>query len=102
MHRLPDLWSDPEEFRQERFEPGREEQRNKFAYLPFSAGPRICLGASFAMIESQIIVGTLLAHFRVRLADSEPVTPLPRVTLRTSRPVLLRLERAALAPAFGR
>jgi cytochrome P450 len=96
LHRLPHLWSDPETFRPERFEPGREEQRNKFAFLPFSAGPRICLGASFAMIESQIIVGTILARLRPRLADPAPVEPQPRVTLRTSRPVVLRLEPAPL------
>ena len=54
--------SDPEAFRPERFEPGREEQKNKFAYPPFNAGPRICLGANFAMIESQIIVGTIVAR----------------------------------------
>lgn len=98
LHRLPHLWSEPETFRPERFEAGREEQKNKFAYLPFSAGPRICLGASFAMIESQIIVGTLLCRFRVRLADPSPIIAEPRVTLRTSRPVILRLERAPLAP----
>lgn len=44
IHRLPQLWQDGEAFRPERFEPGREEQKNKFAYLPFGAGPRICLG----------------------------------------------------------
>jgi len=44
------------------------------------------------MIESQIIVGTLLSRFRVRLADPAPITPRPRVTLRISRPVVLRLE----------
>lgn len=97
IHRLPELWSDPEAFRPERFEPGREEQKHKFAYLPFGAGPRICLGASFAMLESQIIAGTLLSQFRLRLAEPEPVTPAPQVTLRTSRPVLLRLQRAAPA-----
>ena len=97
IHRLPELWPDPEAFRPERFEAGREEQKNKFAYLPFGPGPRICLGASFAMIESQIIAGTLLTRFRVRLAGPEPVTPTPQVTLRTSRPVLLRLEPATLA-----
>lgn len=97
LHRLPQLWSDPEAFRPERFEPGREEQKNKFAYLPFSAGPRTCLGNSFAMIESQIIVGTLLSRFRTRLASGEPITPSPKVTLRTSRPVVLRLERTPLA-----
>jgi cytochrome P450 len=97
IHRLPQLWSNPEEFRPERFEAGREEQKNKFAYLPFSAGPRTCIGNSFAMIESQIIIGTLLSRFRARLADPAPVTPQPRVTLRTSRPVALRLEHAPLS-----
>ena len=97
IHRLPQLWSEPEAFRPERFEPGRKVQKNKFAYLPFGAGPRICLGASFAMIESQIIVGSLLSRFRVRLAGPELVSPAPQVTLRTSRPVLVRLEPAALA-----
>jgi len=96
IHRLPDLWPDPEAFRPERFEVGHEEQKNKFAYLPFSAGPRTCIGNSFAMIESQIVTGTLLSRFRARLADPTPIIPKPRVTLRTSRPVELRLERAPL------
>ncbi len=48
------------------------------------------------MIESQIIVGTILARLRPRLADSDPVLPQPRVTLRTSRPVVLQLEPAPL------
>jgi cytochrome P450 len=97
IHRLPELWSDSEAFRPERFEAGREEQKNKFAYLPFSAGPRTCIGNSFAMIESQIIMGTLLSRFRAQLADPAPITPRPQVTLRTSRPVELRLEQAPLA-----
>ena len=93
IHRLPGLWSDPDAFRPERFDAGREEQKNKFAYLPFSAGPRTCIGNSFAMIEAQIIIGTLLSRIRARLADPAPITPTPRVTLRTSRPVVLQLER---------
>jgi len=97
IHRLPELWSDPEAFRPERFEAGREEQKNKFAYLPFSAGPRTCIGNSFAIIEAQIIMGTLLSRFRARLADPSPIKPRPQVTLRPSRPVILRLERAPLA-----
>ena len=97
IHRLPELWSDGEAFRPERFEPGQEEQKNKFAYLPFGAGPRICLGASFAMIESQIIMGGLLSRFRGRLATADEVRPEPRVTLRPSRSVVLQLEEAPLA-----
>jgi len=95
IHRLPQLWEDPDAFRPERFDAGHK-VHNPFAYLPFSAGPRTCLGNNFAMIESQIIVGTLLSRFRVRLADPAPIRPQPRVTLRTSRPVVLRLESAPL------
>ncbi|MGI9177729.1 MAG: cytochrome P450 [Pirellulales bacterium] len=101
IHRLPELWKAPEEFRPERFEPGREEQKNKFAYLPFSAGPRTCIGNSFAIMEAQIIMGTLLCRFRARLADPETIMPQPRVTLRTSRPVVLRLEPASLQTVSG-
>jgi cytochrome P450 len=97
VHRLPELWPDPEAFRPERFEAGREEQKNKFAYLPFSVGPRTCIGNNLAMIESQLIMGTLLSRFRARLADPAPITPRGRFTLRPSRPVVLRLERAPLA-----
>jgi cytochrome P450 len=97
IHRLPELWRDGEVFRPERFEAGHEEQKNKFAYLPFGAGPRICLEASFAMIESQILMGTLLSRFRGRLADLAEIRPQPRVTLRTSRAVNLQLEVAPLA-----
>ena len=97
IHRLPDLWPDPDVFRPERFEAGREEQRNKFAYLPFSAGPRTCIGNSFAMIEAQIIVGTLLSRFRARLADPSPIKPRPQITLRPSRPVILTLDVAPVA-----
>jgi cytochrome P450 len=97
IHRLPELWADPEAFRPERFEAGHKEQKNMFAYLPFSAGPRTCIGNNFATIEAQIIMGTLLSRFRARLADPSPVAPRPRVTLRTSRPIVLRLEWAPLA-----
>ena len=95
IHRLPELWPDPEAFQPERFEGGRKPP-NTFAYLPFSAGPRICLGNNFALIESQIIVGTMLSRFRVRLADPTPIRPQPRVTLRTDRPVVLDVEAAPL------
>ena len=93
VHRIPSLWQNPEEFRPERFAPGQEEQKNKFAYLPFGAGPRICMGMSFAMIESQIILGTLLSRFRTRLANPDTIVPQTQVTLRPDQTVLLALEK---------
>jgi len=98
IHRLPELWSDPEAFRPERFEAGHKELKNMFAYLPFGAGPRTCIGNNLAMIEAQLIMGTLLSRFRARLADPSPVAPKPGITLRTSRPIGLRLERVTDQP----
>ncbi len=92
IQRNPAFWSDPDTFRPERFEPGQEEQKNKFLFLPFGAGPRICLGQSFAMMESLLIMATLLTKFRASRWDSSPIRPKPVVTLRTSAPLLLRLE----------
>lgn len=85
IHRNPALWTDPETFRPERFEPGREEQTNEFAFLAFGAGARQCMGMSFAMMESQIILGTLLARFRTQLWNSAEVHPRAVVTLRLER-----------------
>jgi cytochrome P450 len=93
IHRKLDLWKDPDLFRPERFEPGHEEQPNKFAYLPFGSGPRVCMGMGFAMIESQIILATLLTRFRVRLWEQGAILPRPIVTLRPEKPILLRLEK---------
>jgi cytochrome P450 len=93
IHRKPDLWKDPDLFRPERFEPGHEEQPNKYAYLPFGSGPRVCMGMGFAMIESQIILATLLSRFRARLREPAAIRPRPIVTLRPEKPILLQLEK---------
>lgn len=93
VHRVPALWQDPEEFRPERFAPGEEEQKNKFAFLPFGAGPRVCMGMAFAMVEAQIILGTLLSRFRIRIDSGGQAVPQPVVTLRPDRRVMLRLEK---------
>ena len=92
IQRNPAFWSDPDTFRPERFEPGQEENQNKYLYLPFGAGPRICLGQSFAIMESLLIMATLLNRFNARRWDSTPIKPKPMITLRTSAPLLLRLE----------
>ena len=61
--------------------------------MAFGAGARQCVGMSFAMMESQIILGTLLGRFRARLWDAADVHPRAIVTLRPARPILLRLQR---------
>lgn len=80
LHRHPDFWPDPERFDPERFAPDRSKSRHSYAYLPFAAGPRTCIGAGMAMLEIQLVLAQLLQHFTVRVVPGHPIEPLPVVT----------------------
>lgn len=82
LHRHRLLWSNPERFDPERFAPEASGRRDRLAYLPFGFGPRVCLGASFAMAEAILVVATLAQRYRLRLASSAPVEPQALFTLR--------------------
>jgi cytochrome P450 len=82
LHRLPSLWDAPDEYDPDRFSPGRSAARPKFAYVPFGAGPRQCIGNQFALIEAQLTVATLARRYRLRLAPHHPVEAWPLITLR--------------------
>ena len=93
VHRDPRWFADPE-----RFDPGRwsEEFARKlprFAYFPFGGGPRICVGGSFAMIETVLLLATIAQRFRWTLADAKPVEPIATMTLRPKGGVRLALSR---------
>jgi cytochrome P450 len=70
LGRSPDLWHDPLTFDPSRFSPANEAKLHRFQFLPFGAGARMCLGASFAQMSVSLMVATLLQRFRF-----EPVTP---------------------------
>jgi cytochrome P450 len=76
------LWEAPDYFDPDRFAPGRRETIHRFAYLPFGAGPRICIGMGFAMQEALIVLGVLLKRWRLSMVHGHPVMPLARLTLR--------------------
>ncbi len=99
LQRHATLWEQPDEFLPERFMPGRREGIDRFAYLPFGAGPRICIGMGFAMREGVILLATLLRHVRLDLAPGHNVTPIQRITLRPKggMPMLLRRRTPASA-----
>ena len=83
IHHNPKLWPDPEAFRPERFSPAESEGRSRFAYLPFGAGPRICIGNTFALNEAVAVLAILVSAFRIK-----SLGPLPKPVLRvTMRPV---------------
>jgi cytochrome P450 len=93
LHRNPKLWDNPERFDPERFAPERVAQRPRFAYIPFGAGPRICIGAAFAMAEAMLILSTLAQRYRLRLVPGFPVDPQGLITLRPRHGMRMLLER---------
>jgi len=95
LHRDPRLYPDPERFDPERWREEVAGRRSlpKFAYLPFGAGPRVCVGASLALTESALVLATLIERFRFSLASAEPVKAFPSVTLRPKQGLRLRVER---------
>ena len=68
LHRHREYWENPEAFMPSRFLPENREKIDKYQYLPFGAGPRICIGASFAIQEAIIALGVLLSRFRFDMA----------------------------------
>ncbi len=82
LHRRPDIWEQPEAFLPERFAPDKVKQRSKWHYIPFGAGPRMCIGNHFAIMEIQILLVMLLQRFEFVLDESHPVIPEPLITLR--------------------
>ena len=73
IHRHPDIWEDPHEFLPERFESGArlQSKRSAYAYIPFSAGPRNCIGQRFAMQEQKVILAKLFRRFTIVANDRE-------------------------------
>ena len=80
IHRHRKLWTNPEAFLPERFHPGNRDAIDRFQYLPFGAGPRICIGASFAMQEAVIALGVLMSRFRFDTAPGTRPWPVQKLT----------------------
>jgi cytochrome P450 len=95
LHRKPQLWDNPDRFDPERFAPERAAARPRFAYLPFGAGPRICIGAAFAMTEAVLILATIAQRYRLHLKPGHPVEPQGLITLRPRYGMQMILERRA-------
>jgi cytochrome P450 len=91
LHRHKKLWDNPSAFMPQRFLPGARENIERFAYLPFGAGPRVCIGASFAMQEAMIVLASVLRNVRFSPAHAHEPRPLLRITLRPDDRIPLRV-----------
>ena len=89
LHRHPEFWSEPEEFRPERFAGADAEERHKFAYIPFSVGPRHCIGENLAMFEMLVHVQTMSQRFRLTRTGNEPIELEAQINLRPRTNLLM-------------
>jgi cytochrome P450 len=94
VHRKPSLWEDPEGFDPERFAPERAASIPRFAYFPFGGGPRQCIGNTFAIMESVLLLAVFMQKYRLDLVPGHPVEPEPLVTLRPKHGVLMTVHAA--------
>jgi cytochrome P450 len=93
LHRHRRLWSRPERFDPDRFLPERSAERPRLAYLPFGAGPRVCIGQQLAIAEATLILATLAQRCRPRLRPGFEVALQHLVTLRPRDGLPMRIER---------
>lgn len=93
-HSDPRFWDEPDRFEPARFLSAEAQKRRPaFAYLPFGAGPRMCIGNTFALTEATLVLASLAQHFTLRLVPGHPVRPNPLFVLRTSHGLPMTLHR---------
>jgi cytochrome P450 len=95
LHRHRLLWNDPDLFMPERFLGEAREKIDRFAYIPFGAGPRVCVGASFALQEACIVLAHFMQAFRFEHVETHAIVPVQRVTLRPKDGMPMRIFAAS-------
>ncbi|MBB3997855.1 cytochrome P450 [Aureimonas pseudogalii] len=93
VHRHERLWDRPAHFMPARFMPGARERIDRFQYLPFGTGPRVCIGQSFAMQEGVVALASLLRHLRFHHAGAAPPHPVQKITVQPREALAMRVER---------
>jgi cytochrome P450 len=92
LHRHEKLWRDPAAFLPQRFMPPSPPP-DRFAYLPFGVGARVCIGAHFALVEATLALAKIVGAFRIALLDTAPVMPIGVVTTQPDRSPMFRITR---------
>lgn len=92
MHRSPNLWENPEAFMPERFEADKMKNYHKNQFMPFGAGPRMCIGNHFAMMEMQLILATMVQRFDFVLDETHKIELEPLITLRSKNGIRVKIK----------
>jgi enediyne biosynthesis protein E7 len=82
LHRHPTFWPEPDHFDPGRFSPDRSDQRHRYAYIPFGAGPRVCVGSNLGMLEATLVVAMVAREFRLGLVPGQVAVADPMLSLR--------------------
>jgi cytochrome P450 len=93
IQRHRDLWAEPDAFNPDRFDNDASRESLKQAYLPFGMGPRVCMGAAFALQEATLILACLLRRYRLQAVAGHEPQPVGRLTIRSANGVRLTLHR---------
>ena len=93
LHRDPRFFEQPEQFNPDRWTAEAAQRLPRFAYFPFGGGPRLCIGASFAMMEANLLLAAIAQRFQLRLAPGHSVAALPSITLRPRYGMRMTLSR---------
>jgi cytochrome P450 len=93
IHRHRDLWPEPDAFNPDRYDGDASREALKQAYLPFGMGPRVCMGAAFALQEATLILAQLVRRYRLEAVPGHVPQPVGRLTIRSANGVRLRLFR---------
>ncbi len=93
LHRHTELWDAPDDFDPSRWQTENGKSCQRTAYIPFSAGPRVCTGAGFAMVEGVVLLSTLVRHFRFEVVNGRDPVPVAHLTVRSKDGIWLRISR---------
>lgn len=92
LHRHPGFWKDPDSFVPDRFSPENSAGRHRFAYVPFGAGPRQCIGNTFGLMEASLIIAAIVRRYSLQLVRGTEVQPQAVFVLRPARDLMMNLE----------
>lgn len=92
IHYNKKYWEQPSLFYPERFTIDKIRQRERFAFIPFGAGPRICIGSHYAMMEAFLILSIVLQKYEIKLVNNKPIDVEPLITLRPAKKVNVMIK----------